>query len=84
MTPNDMLDEILRPLADEFEAGNKRGRTIEEYEPLRECVATLITEGLLTEILIESQKTGIYRLTNEGYRKYKPRIEALRALPVSR
>jgi hypothetical protein len=86
MTRDEILYSVLLPLADEFEAGNKRAKTIdpassEEYELLRECLARLVAEGSLTEFLIESQKTGMYQLTNEGYRKYKPRIDALRALP---
>jgi hypothetical protein len=84
MTHDEILRSILLPLADEFEAGNTRAKTIdpastEEYEPLRKCLATLMAEGSLTEFLIESQKTGMYQLTNEGYRKYKPRIDALQA-----
>jgi len=42
MTQDEVLDEILLGLADEFEAGNRHFRTFshsspEEYEPLREC-----------------------------------------------
>jgi hypothetical protein len=83
MTHDEILGSILLPLADEFEAGNRRGRVpaSTEYEPVRKCLATLMAEGSLTEFQIESQKTGMYRLTNEGYRKYKPRIDALRMLP---
>jgi hypothetical protein len=83
MTQDEILGSILLPLADEFEAGNRRGRVpaSTEYEPVRKCLATLMAEGSLTEFQIESQKTGMYRLTNEGYRKYKPRIDALRMLP---
>jgi hypothetical protein len=82
MTHDEILDSILLPLADEFEAGNRRGRAIDsastESEPLRKCVATLIAEGSITEFMIASQRTGMYRLTAEGYRKYKPRIDSLR------
>jgi hypothetical protein len=86
MTPDEILGSILLPLADEFEAGNRRGRAIEpasstEYEPVQKWLATLIAEGSLTEFMIASQRTGMYRLTDEGYRKYKPRIDALRVLP---
>jgi hypothetical protein len=46
MTKFEVLNEIPTTLADEFEAGNRRFRTFtpsspEEFEPLRECLATL-------------------------------------------
>lgn len=49
-TKDEVLDEILLGLADEFEAGNLHGRTFEpscpeEFEPLRECLADMIAEG---------------------------------------
>jgi len=82
MTIDRMLDEILPGLADEFEAGNRKFRyfkpsSIDEYEPLRECLAVLIAEGSL----IDFQKSGSYQLTAAGYSKYKPRVDALRRLP---
>jgi len=49
---------------------------VEEFEPLRECLTTLIAEGALTDF----QKTGSYHFTPAGYAKYKPRIDALRTL----
>jgi len=81
MTKHEVLDEILPTLADEFESGNRRFRTFapsssEEFEPLRECLATLIAEGSLMDFL----KTKSYQLTGAGYLKYKGRIEVLRAL----
>jgi hypothetical protein len=44
MTRDQILDEILPGLADEFEAGNHKGRWFspsspDEFEPLRECIA---------------------------------------------
>lgn len=84
MTHDEILDRILLPLADEFEAGNRRGRidpTSTENEDVRKCVAMLIAEGSLTEFMIASLRSGMFQLTNEGYRKYKPRIDALRMLP---
>jgi len=77
-----VLDEILPGLADEFEAGNRKFRyfkpsSVEEFEPLRECLATLIAEGSL----IDFQKMGGYHFTPAGYAKYKPRVDALRSLP---
>ncbi len=69
MTRNEILAIILPSLIDEFEAGNKHGRTFspssaEEYEPLRECLAAMIAEGSLTR-----EHGKIYRLTNAGYSK---------------
>ena len=82
MTKEQILDEILPGLFDEFEAGNRHPRYIkpssaEEYEPLRECIAELIAEGSLEDF----RKTGIYLLTRDGYSKYKARVVALRSLP---
>lgn len=78
---NEILDAILLSLADEFEAGNPHGRTIdpscaEEFEPLRECLADLIAEGFLARRC----PFKIYNLTSAGYLKFKPRIQALRSL----
>jgi hypothetical protein len=80
-TKDEVLDEILLGLADEFEAGNPHGRTYEpscpeEFEPLRECLAEMISEGLLAQ----RRPFKIYNLTPAGYRNLKPRIQALRAL----
>jgi hypothetical protein len=81
MTKTDMLDSILLPLADAFEEGKGHGLPItpasaEEYEPLRECIAELIAEGSLSD----PRKMKVYYLTQAGYLKYRPRINALRAL----
>jgi hypothetical protein len=80
-TNQDILDSILLGLADEFEAGNGTGRLIEhdtacpeEFEPLRECLADLISEGWL----VQRAPFKVYALTPEGYRHFKPRIQALR------
>jgi hypothetical protein len=80
-TNNEILDEILPGLADEFEAGNPHGRTFapscpEEFQPLRECLADMIAEGWLTQ----RRPLKIYSLTPAGYRNFRPRIQALRAL----
>lgn len=68
-------------MADIFEAGNRTGRTItpadlEEYEPLRECIAGLIAEGSV----VDPFGMKIYHLTKAGYLKYRPFIDALRVL----
>ena len=84
MTENEILDSVLLALADDFEEPKGRPgveikRTSpEEYEALRECLAMRIAEGSLTQFQIESQKLPIYRFTNPGYAKYKPRIDWLR------
>jgi hypothetical protein len=75
------LDQILLPLADAFEGGNRTFRTFtpkspEEFETLRELLAILIAE----ESLAEPNKAKDYDFTPAGYLKYKPRIDALWAL----
>jgi hypothetical protein len=76
-----MLDSIFLPLADQYEAGNHHDVIIEpaspqEYEPLRELMAKLRSEGLIAK----AHKISAYRFTDAGYAKFKPRIDALRAL----
>lgn len=83
-TKDEVLDAILLGLADEFEAGNPHGRTYEpsspeEFEPLRECLAEMISEGWLAR----RRPFKIYNLTPLGYRNLKTRIQALRALGKS-
>lgn len=83
-TKDEVLDAILLGLADEFEAGNPHGRTYEpscpeEFEPLRECLAEMISEGWLAQ----RRPFKIYNLTALGYRSLKPRIQALRTLGKS-
>jgi hypothetical protein len=82
LSHNQVLDQILLPLADVFEAGNTKRVTLtpsssEEYEPLRECLAALTAEGSLGD----PENAKVYRLTPLGYAKYKDRINALRTLP---
>jgi hypothetical protein len=83
-TKDEIPDEILLGLADEFEAGNPHGRTFEpscpeEFEPLRECLAEMIAEGWLAQ----RRPFKIYCITADGYRNFKLRIQALRALGKS-
>ena len=80
-TRDEVLDEILLGLADEFEAGNPHWRTLEpscpeEFEPLRECSADMIAEGWLTQ----RRPFKTCNLTPAGYRNFRPRIQALRTL----
>jgi hypothetical protein len=81
VTESTTLDSLLLPLADNFEAGNRNFVSIkpssaEEYEPLRECLAWLVAEGYVEN----SEKLGLYRFTDKGYKEYKSRIAALRGL----
>jgi hypothetical protein len=79
-----ILDQVLLPLADQFEAGvlnrwfSLKPDHSENYEQLRECMAELFAEGSI-------QRTGgeMFRLTPNGYSKYESRIKALRALSSS-
>ena len=75
------LTEILLPLAERFEAGDLDGvkleaSRVEAFGPLRECAAELLEEGWLTS----GRLSNHYRLTEEGYRHFGPRLHALRTL----
>jgi len=75
------LTEILPSLAERFEAGDLGGvgldaSRVAASQPLRECVAELLVEGWLTQGL----RSNHYRLTEEGYRHFAPRLHALRTL----
>jgi hypothetical protein len=78
-----ILDGLLLSLADLFESQvNNRVVTFEhsspaEFEPVRECKASLIAEGAA----VNFQGTGGLRFTPAGYAKYRDRITALRTLP---
>ena len=81
-THEKILDIILLPLADVYEAGNKRWQPInpaspEEYEPFRECIAQSLAEG---SIQTAPGNVRLFQLTAGGYNKYLARIKALRAL----
>ena len=84
-TRQEVLDEILLGLADNFEAGNPldvrefKPSYPEEFEPLRECLAEMIAEGWLTQMY----PAKVYRLTPAGYRNFKSRIAFLRAFGKS-
>jgi hypothetical protein len=77
----EVLTEILLPLAERFEAGDLDGlqleaSRVETFGPSRECVAELLEEGWLTS----GRLSNHYRLTEEGYRHFGPRLHALRTL----
>jgi hypothetical protein len=78
----EILDQVLLPLADQFEAGSpnhwysfKPGE-VNEYERLRECMAELVAEGSVIR-----SDSGDFRFSQPGYSKYLPRIRAQRTLP---
>jgi hypothetical protein len=83
MTQETLLHEVFFCLADAFEGGGRNPfRTItpasaEEYETLREVLASLIAEGSLVRHYLGIDATS---LTPAGYQKYKARIAALRVL----
>jgi len=82
------LDQLLLPLADQFEAGNEAHwysfapGCPEDIEPLRECMAELYAEGSVLRTPFRKEN-GLFQFTAQGYKKYLPRIKALRAMSAS-
>jgi hypothetical protein len=77
-----ILDSILLPLADQFEAASRNWQTFspsspELYEPLRECLAELRAQQFITEPYAGAKS---YRFTPTGYAQFSGRIRALREL----
>lgn len=75
-----ILDQVLIPLADQFESKNRDHwytftLDIKDYEAFRECMAELFAEG---SVLTKGK--GLFRFSERGYTKYIHRIRALRAL----
>jgi hypothetical protein len=76
-----ILNQILLPLADNFEFGRYDHHvtlnvtTPEEIEPFRETMAALRAEGSVKMFIGDS-----YQFTAAGYAKYKDKIQALRVL----
>jgi len=87
MTRDHVLDEILLVLADHFEAARPNRvcyfscKSAEEFEPLRECFAWMVAEGFAGSTY--TGQSWLVRLTPEGYRHLKPRIDAIRAMPIA-
>ncbi|HXZ14075.1 MAG TPA: hypothetical protein VEG64_16940 [Candidatus Sulfotelmatobacter sp.] len=83
-TKEAILNDILLGLADTYEAGNIRPFMIEpdpdhpeEFEPLRECLAELVSEGWLVQPI---RGIRAYNLTHDGYRHFRAKIQAVRTL----
>ncbi|HTW25205.1 MAG TPA: hypothetical protein VMD78_16505 [Candidatus Baltobacteraceae bacterium] len=75
------LSEVLVPLTEEFEAGNRHGVRIDgsrmaQSEALRECIAELLAEGWLEQCDL----SNCYKLTGAGYQQFGARMRALRTL----
>jgi len=83
MSDTELLNPILLPLADNFEArGNGayvEPSSLEEWEPLRAFLARLYAEGLISFQVLGRKMFGC-QLTQKGYTTYLPMITALRAL----
>jgi hypothetical protein len=81
---NAILDQVLLPLADQFEAGNPnrwysfKPGAVDEYEKLRECMGELVAEGSVLRDF-----AGHFQFSKSGYAKHLGRIKALRALKAS-
>jgi hypothetical protein len=82
VTTIEVWDELLLPLADVFESGKPQLAVdigpmfAETYEPVRECLAMKVAEGSV----VAAEGLPLYRLTANGYGKYKARIDALRTV----
>ena len=77
----EVLNEILLPLADQYEAGNPNGlplvpANVDDSQAFRECLAELGSEGWLTPC----RQLDYYKLTHDGYVHFEPRLHALRAM----
>lgn len=75
-----LLESWFPALVDNYEGPDRNiwitvTCSVEEFEPLREFLASQIAQGLL-----KKNPGDGYRLTNEGYLKHAPRVRAQRAL----
>ena len=83
MSDSKLLDSVLLPLADAFEA-RKNHRVLvnpssqEEWEPLRAFFADQFAKGLMD--YNGTKPPWGCALTPKGYATYQPKIQALRAL----
>jgi hypothetical protein len=89
MSDNELLDPILRSLADGFEAHKSNFAGIEirplpgEWEPLRELLARQFAAGLML-YFGSGTPSWIVKLTQQGYTTHLPRIQALRAIGTAK
>jgi hypothetical protein len=80
MTKEEVWDALLLSLADVYESDkpnlcvNLGPLFPESFEAVRECVAAKKAEGSLEP----NSGLMLYRLTSQGYAKYKARIDFLR------
>jgi hypothetical protein len=77
----EILTELLLPLAEEFETGNRHGVRLDgsrmaQSEALRECISELVAEGWLDQCDLSNR----YKLTDAGYKHFGTRMKALRTL----
>jgi len=83
MSENEVVDALLLPLADQFEAGIsnryvqiKPELCLDTYEVERGWLAYAVAEQWLVRLA-----TDCYQFTAKGYLAFTPRIRALRMLP---
>jgi hypothetical protein len=75
-----LLNSWMPALVDNYE-GPERNRwitlncSVEEFEQVREYLASLIAQGLLRRNFGDG-----YRLTDQGYLKFSPRVKAQRVM----
>ena len=80
MTADDFWNELLPPLAEAYDSDDRRPDAdigplfSETVGVVRECLATKVAEGSLVPV----EGTHHYRLTTEGYEKYRRRVHFLR------
>jgi hypothetical protein len=77
----EVLNEILLPLAEQYEAGNPNGlplapANVDDSQAFKECLAELGSEGWLTPC----RQLDHYKLTRDGYVHFEPRLHALRTM----
>jgi hypothetical protein len=77
----EVLNEILLPLADQYEAGNPNGlplppANLDDSQAFKECLAELGSEGWLAPCF----QLDHYKLTHDGYVHFEPRLHALRTM----
>ncbi|MGH9736899.1 MAG: hypothetical protein ACRD8A_20205 [Candidatus Acidiferrales bacterium] len=82
-TKEQVLNDVLLSLADNFESDSPFWITIKqdspnEFEPQRGCLTEMFSEGWLDRNGTPSRP--VYKLTRAGYKHFQPQICALRVL----